>query len=175
MAAMPHPAHSTPEPRRVYRSAGTSVMLAVGGMILMIILAFAVYTARHEPAVFFLVAIYGPVALFFTFRLPRCGVYIEDDGIRILNVFTSTRLRWNEIAGFEVRSYGLARVTRVRGPAVAVFGIQQSALVAWRRLRDTEETRMIDDLNALVESRRLRRDQRPAVAITPEAGHSFAV
>src|SRR5829696_2235627 len=79
-------------------------------------------------------------------RLSRCGVYADDDGIRILNPLTSTRLRWEEIARFTHEDRGACRAERVDGSAVKIFGVQEPT---WspRRSGATRAAVLIDRLN----------------------------
>ncbi len=87
-------------------------------------------------------------------RLSRCGVYIEDGGVRVLKPIGSVQLKWSEIASFELSSYGSCLVKRVHGRSVPIFGIQQTAWDARRGKKDTDEARQIAQLNALLGSHR---------------------
>jgi hypothetical protein len=87
-------------------------------------------------------------------RWSRCGVYIEDDGVRVLRPLSSVRLKWLEIASFELSSYGPCLIKRTHGRSVSIFGIQQTAWDAQRGKTNTDEARTIAELNALLASHR---------------------
>jgi hypothetical protein len=87
-------------------------------------------------------------------KVPRCGVYIEDDGLRVLNPFSTVSLKWSEIAHFEFRDYGPCAIKRVHGKTVAITGIQQSAWAARRGTANTQTAKLIDELNALLDAQR---------------------
>jgi hypothetical protein len=87
------------------------------------------------------------VSLWSIFRLRRCGLYPDHDGVLVLNPLSSTRLRWDEIRRFALTERGQGRVERVRGSAVKIFGIQQNTWATLRRASRTPETAMIDELN----------------------------
>jgi hypothetical protein len=91
-------------------------------------------------------------------RLSRCGVYIEDEGVRVLNPIHTVHLKWPEIASFEFASYGACSIKRVRGRSIGIFGIQQTAWDARRGKKDTDEAKMIAELNTLLEAHRVGRD-----------------
>jgi hypothetical protein len=80
-------------------------------------------------------------------RLSRCAVYADDDGIRVLNPVSSTRLRWDEIRRFVLMDDGACRIERVDGSTVKVFGIREPRWGRLRRSRRSQEARMIDELN----------------------------
>jgi hypothetical protein len=87
-------------------------------------------------------------------RASRCGVFVEEDGLRVRNAFSTVRLEWSEIARFELSSYGACTIKRVHGSSVGMFAIQQTARDARKAKKDTDEARMISELNALLESHR---------------------
>jgi hypothetical protein len=87
------------------------------------------------------------VSLWSIFRLSRCGIYADHDGIRVLNPLSSTRLRWDEIRRFVLTDRGPSRIERVHGSSVKVFGIQRSTWAVMRSSRRTREAAMIDELN----------------------------
>jgi hypothetical protein len=87
-------------------------------------------------------------------RISRCGVYVEDDGIRVINPIRTVRLTWSEIACFELRAYGACLIKRVRGTSIGIYGIQQTAWDARRGKKDTDEAKMIAELNTILESHR---------------------
>jgi hypothetical protein len=82
------------------------------------------------------------------------GVFIEEDGVRVLNPLSTTRLQWSEIVRFELSTYGACAIKRVRGSSVGIIGIQQTARDARRGTTDTDEAKMIAELNALLDSKR---------------------
>jgi hypothetical protein len=91
-------------------------------------------------------------------RWPRCGVYVERDGVRVLNPMTSTYVAWGEIERFVAVSYGACTLKRVHGRSVGIFGIQQTAWAARRGKVDTAEAGMIAELNGLLNVERGKAD-----------------
>lgn len=88
-------------------------------------------------------------------RWSRCGVFVHDDGVRVLNPISSVRLKWAEITSFQLVAYGSCLVKRVHGRPVPIFGIQQTAWDARKGKKDTDEAKMIAELNALLEAHRV--------------------
>jgi hypothetical protein len=74
-------------------------------------------------------------------------VYADANGIRILNPLSTTRVRWDEIRGFELTDRGSCRVERVDASHVNVFGIQQPQWGGPGRPRGRRERGMIEELN----------------------------
>jgi hypothetical protein len=94
------------------------------------------------------------VALWLGIRVARCGVLVDDDGVRIVNPIRTVQLHWSEVSSFEFRAYGSCLVRRVEGPPVGVVGIQQSASSARRKQAGTQAAKQIAALNGLLESHR---------------------
>jgi hypothetical protein len=94
------------------------------------------------------------VAMWLGLRVARCGVIVEDDGVRVVNPVRTVRLNWSEISSFEFRAYGSCSIKRVQGPPVAIVGIQQSAWAARRGQTDTQAAKQIAKLNTLLASHR---------------------
>jgi hypothetical protein len=93
------------------------------------------------------------LSLWSLFRLSRCGIYADHEGVRVLNPLSSTRLRWDEIRRFILTERGGCRLERVHGSAVSVFGIQQPTFTL-RRSSRSREAGMIDELNRRVDAAR---------------------
>jgi hypothetical protein len=87
-------------------------------------------------------------------RIARCGVFIEDGGVRVLNPLSTVHLQWSEIASFEFSSYGACLIKRVHGRSVGIVGIQQAGWQALTKKTHTDEAKMIAELNALLDSHR---------------------
>jgi hypothetical protein len=94
------------------------------------------------------------VALWLGLRVARCGVVIEDGGVRVVNPLRTVQMRWSEIARFEFRSYGACAVKRIDGRSMSIVGIQQSAWAARRGTANTQAARQIAELNDLLASHR---------------------
>lgn len=148
--------------RRVYRSMGSALVYLIGGLIFLATMVFfALNTVDNSVAAAYFAGA-AILSCWPVLRLSRCGVYIEDEGVRVLNPIRTVRLNWSEIASFEFASYGACSIKRVRGKSIGIFGIQQTAWDARRGKQDTDEAKMISELNALLESHRIgRRSSEP--------------
>lgn len=137
----------------IYRSNSISVTLA------------AISVTSGAVMVMFLILTWGDVgelvifgfgllfAVWLGLRASRCGVFVEEGGVRVRNAFSTVHLQWSEIARFELSSYGACTIRRTHGGSVGMFAIQQTARDSRRGKTDTDEARMIAELNALLESR----------------------
>jgi hypothetical protein len=146
--------HRTRTQRQVYRSTESALVYLIGGLIfLTTMIFFALNTVDNSVAAAYFAGA-AILSCWPVLRLSRCGVYIEDAGVRVLNPIHTVRLEWSEIAKFEFASYGACSIKRVRGKSIAIFGIQQTAWDARRGKKDTDEAKMIAELNACLESHR---------------------
>jgi hypothetical protein len=142
--------------RRIYRSTGSALGYFVGGLMFVALMGFFALNTVDDPSSCALAVGGALLGCWPVFRLSRCGVYIEDGGVRVLKPLSSSRLSWSEIAGFELTSYGSCRVKLIHGRSVPIFGIQQTAWDARRGKKDTDEAKQIAQLNALLEWTPLR-------------------
>jgi hypothetical protein len=140
--------------RQVYRSTGAALAYAGGGALFAAVMVLFAALSWHELDVLAGTGAGLVLAAWSLLRVARCGVYVEDGGVRVLNPLSTVRLRWSEIARFELKPYGACLVKRVQGRSVGIFGIQQTAWAAQRRKADTPEARMIAELNALLDADR---------------------
>ena len=148
--------------RRVYRSRGSALAYIVGGLMFVALMMFFALSTVDDPSSCAFALGGALLGLWPVLRLSRCGVYIEDHGVRVLKPLSSVGLKWSEISSFELSPYGACRIKRNRGTSVPIFGIQQTAWAAQRGKTDTEEAQMIAELNARLETHRTRADdQRP--------------
>lgn len=83
-------------------------------------------------------------------RLVRCGVIASEDGVRVLNQWRTTELRWDEIDLFEFGPRGMSSIRVNDGRTIAMNGIQQKNITTILNKQDTPERRMIGELNALL-------------------------
>jgi hypothetical protein len=143
--------------RRIYRSTGSALGYFIGGLLFAgVMLFFALNTLDNGLALG--IAIIGVLlGTWAALRLSRCGVYIEAEGVLVLRPMSSIRLKWSEIASFELSSYGACLIRRAHGRSVPIFGIQQTAWDAQRGTKDTDEAKQIAQLNALLESHHANR------------------
>jgi hypothetical protein len=140
--------------QRVYRSdafsracRGVAIVGALAILLLMV-------SPRQKTRVLPIEALGLGFAAWAGIKVPRCGVYLEDGGVRVLNPFSTVSLKWSEIARFEFRDYGPCAVKRVHGRTVTITGIQQSAWAARRGIANTQSANLIVELNALLETHR---------------------
>jgi hypothetical protein len=145
------------ERRQVYRSTSSSLAYAGGGLALGAVMTMFGVLAWGDAGAEVICGLAIVFSAWVATRWSRCGVFVEDSGVRVLNPISSVRLRWAEITSFQLASYGSCSVKRVDGEPVPIFGIQQTAWDARRGKTDTEEAKMIAELNALLEAHRADR------------------
>jgi hypothetical protein len=142
-----------PEESIVYRSPGLAVVLRVAGvwfglmMIALLLLGPRDVGSVVEDVVGFVLSLWALV------RLSRCGISAGAEGIRIVNPLSTTRVRWDQIRGFDLTDRGPCRVERVDGSQVRVFGIQQPQWGGPGRPRGRRERSMIEELNRRLAAR----------------------
>jgi hypothetical protein len=140
--------------RRIYRSTGSALAYIVGGSMFVALMVFFALNTVDDPSSCAFAIGGALLGLWPVLRLSRCGVYVEEDGVLVLKPISRVRLKWTEIASFELSSYGACRIKRMHGRTVPIFGIQQTAWDAQRGKKDTDEAKMIAELNTLLEARR---------------------
>ena len=108
-----------------YRNQGFAALLAVMGTVFGLGGIVYVITGRAGWPPMLVVVL---LALFTVLRLARAGVFVEEDGVKVLNPLNTVRIPWEEIAGFSLkRSGGFAAVgfvDLVDGGRVQAWGIQ---------------------------------------------------
>jgi hypothetical protein len=140
--------------RQVYRSTGAALAYAGGGALFAAVMVLFAALSWGELDVLAGTGFGLALASWSALRVARCGVFVEDGGVRVLNPLSTVRLGWSEIARFELKAYGACTLKRVHGRSVGIFGIQQTAWAAQRGRTDTPEARMIAELNALLDAAR---------------------
>ena len=123
-------------------------------MFLGVVMANNAVARSHNTGAFVFAILMVFVALWLGLRVARCGVLVEDGGVRVVNPVSTVRMKWSEIARFEFRTYGSCAIKRVDGRSVSIVGIQQSAWAARRGQTDTQAAEQIAALNALLEAHR---------------------
>lgn len=141
--------------RTVYRSITTAAIYPVVGALLAAPSIALLISSPPGVVDGVEVAIGLALSLLAIFRLGRCGIYVEPDGIRVLNPLSSTRVRWDEIRRFVLPDRGACRIQRHGASAVKVFGIQPATWATLRRMCHTRESAMVDELNRRLANRRL--------------------
>ncbi|MET0603658.1 MAG: hypothetical protein ABW167_16865 [Baekduia sp.] len=149
---------SASERRRVYRSTSSSLAYAGGGLALGAVMTMFGFLAWGDAGAEVICGLAIVFSAWVATRWSRCGVFVEDGGVRVLNPMSSVRLKWAEITSFQLVSYGSCVVHRAHGQPVRIFGIQQTAWDARKGKKDTDEAKMIAELNALLEAHRVGRD-----------------
>jgi hypothetical protein len=137
----------------IYRSPGLALVLRAAGVWFgLMMVALLLLGPRDAGSV--VEEVVGLVlSLWALLRLSRCAIYADAEGIRILNPLSTTRVRWDELRGFELTDRGRGRVECVDASHVGVFGIQQPQ---WRwpgRPRGRRERGMIEQLNRRLDAR----------------------
>jgi Bacterial PH domain len=136
-----------PEETIIYRSPGLALVLRAAGVWfgLMMITLLLLGPRDVGPIVEEVVGLV--LSLWALLRLSRCAIYTDAEGIRILNPLSTTRVRWDQLRGFELTDRGPCRVELVDGSQVTVFGIQQPQWGGPGRPRGRRERGMIEELN----------------------------
>lgn len=90
----------------------------------------------------------------------RIGVRVDDDGIRVMNMLTSKRFRWNDIDRFELAPAGVypfaGHVILKSGRDIPIIAITVPRFLTERLKPGAEKP--IDELNALLRASRDRSD-----------------
>jgi hypothetical protein len=110
----------------VYRSKSTSVALVGFGMMFGAVMVLFVILTWGDPGELVICGLGLCFAAWVGIRVSQCGVFIEDDGVRMLNPFSTVHLKWSEIARFELSSYGACLIKLAHGRSVGIVGIQQT-------------------------------------------------
>jgi hypothetical protein len=137
-----------------YRSRSTSVALVGFGVMFSALMVLIVVLTWGDFGEVVICGLGLSFAVWVGVRVSRCGVFVEQTGVRVLNPLSTVRLDWSEIARFELAAYGACSIKRVSGRSVGIVGIQQTARDARRGKTDTDEAKMINELNALLETHR---------------------
>jgi hypothetical protein len=137
----------------IYRSLGLALVLRAAGvwcgLMMVVLLLLGPRDAGHvvEDVVGLVLSLWALL------RLSRCAIYADAEGIRILNPLSTTRVRWDELRGFELTDRGPCRVERVDGPDVRAWGIQEPQWGGPGRPRGRRERGMIEELNRRLDAR----------------------
>ena len=135
-----------------YRTRMPSVLVAIVSVGFAI---SSVATAVSRPGDVSVAARWAPVVLicaisaFCLWRLARAGVFVGEEGIRVLNPFYTVEIPWKRVRRFDLRRHkgfpALGFVDLLDGDPVQVWGIQA-------RSRNPAATRqaqeVVDALNA---------------------------
>jgi len=98
------------------------------------------------------------LSVFCLTRLARSGVFVDDDGVKIVNPLRTDRIRWEDLHRFHLRPHkgfrALGFAQRLDGTEVQIWGIQArtSAPAAVRVPQG-----LIDELNERLGRERARR------------------
>lgn len=140
--------------RTTYRSSVLSFLIGASGVFGAVVMVFILVFGPPDNVEDGVQVGLGLVlSLWAIFRLSRCGIRADDDGIRLLNPVSSTHLRWDEIRRFVLMDDGACRIERVDGSTVKVFGIREPKWARLRRSRRSQEARTIDALNRRLSDR----------------------
>jgi Bacterial PH domain len=136
---------------RVYRS---SLQLVAGLGLSVVMVALAVGcvlqpTARSHGG--YVIAVVAIVLAAGMVKFALSGVRVSADGVRVMNVFRTTAVKWEEIEEFRLSTVGACVVMLKDGGAVPIDGIEQTNLEALTRRKNTSERNMIEELNELLQ------------------------
>lgn len=130
-----------PYRRHLYRSTSSSLAYTGGGVALRAVMTMFGVLAWGDIGADIICGLAIVFSAWVATRWSRCGVLVEGGGVRVLNPMSSVRLTWPEIASFQLSSYGPCSVQPVRGKAVKLFGIQQTAWDARKGKTDADEAK----------------------------------
>jgi hypothetical protein len=142
----------------VYRNQSYALLITVVAVLFFlasIVAAFARdgdFTTRWVPVLPVLA-----LSCFCLLRLARAGVYAEDEGVRILNPLSSTRIPWEHLQRFTLGPHkgfaALGFAERVDGTKVEIWGIQsRSHTAAAKKIPE----QVIEELNERLREERAR-------------------
>lgn len=104
----------------------------------------------------------GLLSAFCLWRLARAGVYADDEGIRVLNPTRTTRVAWDDVLRFRMRSHrgfpavGFAEL--VDGTEILCWGLQaRSRNAAAMRIPEA----VVEELNERLAAERSARTPSP--------------
>ena len=135
---------------RQYRNRSFAALLATVAVVFFIGGIFIAFS-RPDVSVFGRVApivVIGAMSAFVLLRLARAGVWIREEGIRILNPFGSEEIPWEHMTRFTARPHkgfpmmGFAQ--RIDGTEVELWGVQSRGTSSGSK-RIVEE--LVDQLN----------------------------
>jgi PH (Pleckstrin Homology) domain-containing protein len=127
-----------------YRMGPESALYAFFGVcfaVLGLLGAIEVGAADFVPFGLLRLAGAGSIAAFLGLRMARLEVFVEEDGIRARNPFTTKVVPWSDIRGFTLHrtllgDFGIAELHT--GETVRLWGIQPRSRVAGARDRRAE-------------------------------------
>ena len=97
-------------------------------------------------------------------RLARCGVWVDEKGIRILNPLSTTHVSWSSVKGFSLKPYRAVfktgYVDLTDGTAIHIWGIQPPNEMT--RPRNRSAQRLIEELNLQLEQARPTDSEQPS-------------
>jgi hypothetical protein len=100
-----------------------SLVFAFGGILIAATRPDTTFAGRWTPA-----AVIVAISVFVFFRLARAGVYAGDEGIRVVNPFTTVEVPWAHLIRFTARPQGgfplMGFAQRVDGTEVQLWGVQ---------------------------------------------------
>ena len=120
----------------VYRNSAYALLIAV---VASLFFAASFDAAAGKGGPWEPVGVVAVLSAFCLLRLARAGVYVDDDGIRVLNPLRTVRMRWEDVLRFTLKPRGgfpaVGFVERIDGTEVQVWGIQaRSGTAAARRI-----------------------------------------
>jgi hypothetical protein len=137
----------------IYRSPGLALVLRAAGVWFGLMMVGLLLLGPRDAGSVVEEVVGLVLSLWALLRLSRCAIYADVEGIRILNPLSTTRVRWDELSGFELTDRGRCRVERVDASPVTVFGIQQPQWGWPGRPRGRRERGMIEELNRRLDAR----------------------
>lgn len=142
-----------PDEPIIYRSPGLALVLRASGVWFGLMMIALLLLGPRDIGSIVEEVVGLALSLWALLRLSRCAIYTDAEGILILNPLSTTRVRWDQLRGFELTDRGPCRVQRVDGPDVRVFGIQQPQWGGPGRPRGRRERGMIEELNRRLDAR----------------------
>jgi hypothetical protein len=140
--------------QRAFRSREQStVLLIVGSLLAVVGAAQALLADGLSPlqrGVFVTMAVL--LGAYGVFRLARCGVYVIDNGVRVVNPVRTRFVPWETISRFSIRRVGfhpgMGVVDRKDATIVPIWGIQIPNPMT--RPKNRSAQRLIEELNRVL-------------------------
>ena len=138
-------------PRLAFIVCSLVVAIAVAGLSLVSAGASAVSLFRGSPdeaADWIITALINGVIAGLLWRQSRLRVIADDEGLTVVNYFSTHRLAWSEIERFDSRYgyYGIRAITK-SGRVIRLNALQKSNLATWLNLRVRTDN-IASELNA---------------------------
>lgn len=141
--------------KRVFRSTGQALSsAAVGIAVFTVVLGHSLNIHHQEEFVRVLEVLPAAAFCLVCYRFFMAGVYVDAQGVEIVNVLKRRTIAWGEVHEFTVRRHGRmplsAYVLLRSGAAVKLEGIRSGGGRLFKALSERSVMKHVDELNRLL-------------------------